>query len=167
MSSVDPYQMADSPFYSELHGEFLSSNAARLQEILQDYNHYLELVFIPSSKRDATDTKPYAIRDNTPGRQGIIRHFSEYDIKDPAAILAWLFEGDLAKHGSAALLDKAMIRHQADQLFKAKRDADAAEERQELVAALATGGRDKKSTGYRHNGRIFTDRGSRAIASHN
>jgi hypothetical protein len=159
--------MADSPFYSELHSEFLSSTAARLQEVLQDYNHYLELVFIPTSKRDASDTKPYAIRDNTPGREGIIRHFSEYDIKDPGAILAWLFEGDIAKHGSTALLDKAMLRHAADELMKTKRDADAAEERQDLVAALATGGRDKKSTGFRHNGRIFTDRGSRATTSYN
>ena len=56
MSNPNPAQMADAPFYSQEYGEFLSSKAARLAEVLHDYNPYLELVFIPSSKRDDTDT---------------------------------------------------------------------------------------------------------------
>ena len=66
MNTVNPGLVADAPFYSPEHGEFLSSQAARLQSVLKDYNPYLELVFVPTNKRDATDTHPYAIRDNSP-----------------------------------------------------------------------------------------------------
>ena len=66
MSSVNPAQIVDAPLYSSEFGEFLPSKAARLAEVLHDYNPYLELVFVPSSQRDDTDTHPFAIRDNSP-----------------------------------------------------------------------------------------------------
>lgn len=167
MLDVDPAVMVDMPFYSDLYGEFLSSTAARLQEILQDYNPNLELVFIPSSKRDDSDTKPFAIRDTTPGKPAnIVRHFSEAEVKEPHKILAWLFAGDLTKHSPDAVFDRIMLEKKSAELFQSRRDADIAEERQELIASLSTGGLYGKTTGYRHGGKIFTDRGSRDAKTH-
>lgn len=170
MSNPNPAQMADAPFYSQEYGEFLSSKAARLAEVLHDYNPYLELVFIPSSKRDDTDTHPFAIRDNSPWRRGprgegyIVRHISEREADNPQAILQWLFEGDLSKHGVSDLMARAKAKEAAEELLKLKREQDIAAERQELVAALVVGGRDKKNF-YRHGGKVFTSQGARDASS--
>lgn len=170
MSNVNPAQVVDAPFYSQEFGEFLSSKAARLAEVLRDYNPYLELVFIPSSKRDASDTHPFAIRDNSPWRLGpggqgyIVRHISEREMDDPQAILSWLFEGDLSKRGLSEIMARQQAKEAAEKLLDMKRQQDIAAERQELAAALVSGGRDKKNS-YRHNGKIFTDKGARRASS--
>lgn len=170
MSNVNAAQMADAPFYSQEHGEFLSSKAARLAEVLHDYNPYLELCFIPSSKRDDTDTHPFAIRDNSPWRLGpggqgyIVRHISEREIDDPQSILEWLFEGDLSKHGISDIMAREKSREAARELLKLKREQDIAAERQELAAALISGGRDKLNY-FRHGGKVFTDQGARRASS--
>lgn len=170
MSNVNPAQMADAPFYSQEHGEFLSSKAARLAEVLHDYNPYLELCFIPSSKRDDTDTHPFAIRDNSPWRLGpggegyIVRHISEREIDDPQSILEWLFEGDLSKHGLSDIMAREKSREAARELLRLKKEQDIAAERQELTAAIIGGGRDKKNY-FRHGGKVFTDEGARRVSS--
>lgn len=161
MSNVNPALVVDAPFYSQEHGEFLSSKAARLQEVLQDYNPYLELVFVPRSKRDDTDTHPFAIRDNSPWRGGyIVRHITEAEMERPDQILAWLFEGDLSKHGVSDLMARQKAREAAEQLLNLKREQDLAAERQELAAEILKGGRNKLNS-YRHGGKIFTDAGAR------
>lgn len=170
MSNVNAAQMADAPFYSQEHGEFLSSKAARLAEILRDYNPYLELCFIPSSKRDDTDTHPFAIRDNSPWRLGpqgegyIVRHISERELDAPHVILEWLFEGDLSKHGMSDIMARAKAKEAAEQLLKLKKEQDISAERQELAAALVQGGRDRKHF-FRHGGKIFTSQGARNASS--
>ena len=165
MSNVNPGQVVDAPFYSQEYGEFLSSKAARLSEILHDYNPYLELVFIPRSKRDDTDTHPFAIRDNSPWKGGyIVRHISEAEMENPQAILAWLFEGDLSKHGVADLEARHKAKEAAEKLLNLKREQDIAAERQELTSEILRGGRDRKNT-YRHGGKIFTSEGARRASS--
>lgn len=165
MSNVNPAQVVDAPIYSQEHGEFVSSKALRLAQILADYNPYLELVFIPTSKRDATDTHPFAIKDNSPWRKPyIVRHITEREMDDPQSILAWLFEGDLSKSGISDVMARVQAKEAAEKLLNLKREQEIAEERQELVAALVVGGRDKKHV-FRHNGKIFTDRGARRAAS--
>tara|TARA_R110002020_G_scaffold404912_1_gene614983 strand:+ start:21712 stop:22209 length:498 start_codon:yes stop_codon:yes gene_type:complete len=152
--------MADAPFYSPEHGEFLSSNASRLQEILQDYNPYIELVFIPTARRDGLSA-PFALRDTSPWHAPyIIRHMSAEEVERPGEILAWLFKSDLSKHSALDILTRERLEREAETLVNRKRDHDIAQERQELVAALVVGGRDQKHA-YRHGGKIFTDRGVR------
>lgn len=167
MSNVNPAQVVDAPVYSTEHGEFLPSKAARLAEVIRDYNPYLELRFIPSSQRDDTDTHPFAIWDNSPWRsrgEGYpVRHLTEREMEDPQSILQWLFEGDLSKHTSSEIWARDKAKELAESVLKAKRDAEIAEERQELAAAIMTGGRDRKHE-FRHNGKIFTDRGARHVS---
>lgn len=165
MSNVNPAQVVDAPFYSQEYGEFLSSKAARLAEILRDYNPYLELAFIPRSKRDETDTKPFAIIDNSPWRpQNVVRHLTEAEADNPQAILQWLFEGDLSKHGVSELAARAQAAETAEKLLMHKKNAEIAAERQELAEAIVRGGRDKKNF-YRHNGKVFTEGGARDVSS--
>lgn len=170
MSNLHPAQIVDAPVYSKELGEFLPSKASRLAEILHDYNPYLELRFIPSSQRNDTDTHPFAIWDNSPWRRGPVgdgypvKHISEREMEDPKEILAWLFEGDLSKHGFSAIMARQKAKEAAEQLLKHKREAEIAEERQELAAELIRGGRYGLSS-YRHNGKIFTDAGVRDVST--
>ena len=156
----------DAPFYSPEHGAFLPGKARRLAEVLRDYNPYLSLVFIPPAKRDEFDTHPYGILDSSPWRpEGIIRHIAESELDDINKILQWLVEGDLSKHGISDLIARDRAKKLADDLLRAKRNAEIAEERQELAAALLTGGRDRKNA-FRHDGKIFdTTTGVRDAAS--
>lgn len=165
---MNPAAVVNAPFYSKEYGEFLSSKASRLAEILHDYNPYLELRFIPSSKRDDTDTHPFAIWDNSPwrsrGGEGYpVRHITESEMENPAAILQWLFEGDLSKHGVGEIQARVKSKEAAEALLRHKRDAEIAEERQELATAIVKGGRDRKNF-YRHNGKIFSDQGARNVS---
>ena len=169
MSTLHPAQIIDAPLYSQEHGEFLPSKASRLAEVLRDYNPYLELRFIPRSQRDDTDTHPFAIWDLSPWRLGPlglgypVKHISEREIEDTQAILAWLFEGDLSKHGMSEIAARAKAKDAAEKLLKHKREAEIAEERQELAAELIKGGRYGLSS-YRHNGKIFTEKGARSVS---
>lgn len=145
----------DAPFYSTEFGAFLSSKAARLAEILQDYNPYMSLVFIPPADRSEDDRQPYGILYSPPQLgPSIIRRFTENEIDDTAAILAWLFAGDLSKRDVKDVFAEQEAKRLAHELVEAKRKNDEALERQELVAALAVGGRDQKHF-YRHNGKTF------------
>ena len=156
--------LIDTPTYSNQYKEFLPSKASRLAEILQDYNPYLELRFIPTARRDDTDTHPFAIWDNSPWRAPYpVRHLTEREMENPQAILAWLFEGDLSKRGVSEIMAREEARKTAEKVMRAKESMDEAEARQELAAAIMTGGRDKKNA-YRHNGKIFTDRGERNVS---
>lgn len=144
----------DAPFYSQEYG-FLPAKAARLQEILHDYNPYLELVFIPPKSRTESDTHPFGILDRSPWRpEYIIRHFTEVEIEEPAKILAWLFEGDLSKHSVVDVMARAKLQEEAAKLVDLKRQEEAAQERQEIAAALVSGGTYKKFY-YKHNGKTF------------
>lgn len=159
MTGFTAAHIVDAPIYHE--GEFLPSKAARLAEVIQDYNPYFELAYIPASARLPGEVHPFAIIDKSPqglatshGQGQVIKHITEREIDDPAAILAWLFEGDINRHGAQKVFDGIRLKIQAQEVLDAKRDIELAEERQELIAALATGGRDKKHY-YRHNGKTI------------
>lgn len=140
--------------YSDDFG-FLPSKAARLAEVLHDYNPYISLVFVPPRDRTESDVFPYALLDSSPWREPyIIRHLTERELEDPAEVLAWLFEGDLSKHSSVSIMQRNKLKADAERLMAMKREEDEAAERQELAAALMVGGRDRKHY-YRHNGTTF------------
>lgn len=152
--SLTAAQLADAPRYSQEHKQFLPAKAARLAEILRDYNPYLELQFIPDNQRDGV-TAPFRIWDNSPWRGGYpVKSLSAAEIEEPEKILAWLFQGDLSKRGLSDIMNDEEARQVADALVQAKRDEDIAAERQELAAEILKGGRYGKSV-YRHNGKVF------------
>lgn len=151
---MNPAQLADAPRYSKEHAQFLPAKAARLAEILRDYNPYLELQFIPDNQRDGLEA-PFRIWDNSPWRGGYpVKSISAAEIEEPEKILAWLFQGDLSKRGLTDIMDDEEARQIADALVKAKRDEDIAAERQDLAAEILKGGRHNKSV-YRHGGKVF------------
>lgn len=134
---------------------FLPSKAARLADVLHDYNPYISLGFIPPRERGEADVFPYCLIDSSPAHEPyVIRHITEQEMEDPASVLAWLFEGDLSKHRSVDILEKQRLKADAIRLMDLQRREDEAAERRELAASLLQGGRDKKHF-FRHAGTTF------------
>lgn len=128
-------------------GEFVSSAHQRLAEVLHDYNPVLSLAYIPAHDRSAGDTKPFAIIEDRPGFEPvIIRYLTEEQLRDPKAVLAWVFEGDLARHGGArGLLRRMELEDRAARLLTLKRREDELADQREFSCFVLTGGREHKN----------------------
>lgn len=141
-------------YNSEL-GEFIDDRHVHLAQILKDYKDTYELVYIPKAKRDATDTKPWAILEHHPKTGShVVRYLSEVEMNDPAGVLEWIFNGDLDRHRPQDVFQRIINRENAEKLLEFKRQEEELEDRLDLVAAIASGGRDHKSW-YKHDGKTY------------
>lgn len=137
---------------SEL-GCFVSDAHVHLAAVLHDYNPNFSLLFIPPKDRDATDTKPWAILDSTPGRpNNIIRYLSDDEMKDTNAVLAWIFEGDLAKHRPDDVFAKIEARERAEKLLQMKAQEERLQDAQEFAQYAFT---DRSPHTFKHNGQMY------------
>lgn len=132
--------------YDSQFGEFVSDDHVRLAKVLSDYRPGLSLVYIPKHDRlTANDNqKPWAIEDNNPllGRH-IIRYLTEDEMKNPAAVLAWIFDGDLSKHRPVDIMDRIENEERAQKLLQLKKQEDELEDIADHMAFYLTGGRNK------------------------
>lgn len=133
-------------------GAFLNEDHRRMAEVLADYNPYFSLVWIPPKDRTAEDIKPYAILDSSPNiKPYVMRYLSEEEMKNPSAILSWIFEGDLNRNRPGDVLAKIEAEELARKLMDTKREHDILAAQEDLTAFMVSGGRDKKHY-IRHNG---------------
>jgi len=143
-------------FNSDL-GEFVRDDHVRFAEILQDLKPTYSLVYIPQKDRKTPEDqqKPWAILDS-PDNQAeyVVRYLSEEEMKEPHKILAWLFDGDIVRHGAENVLARIEAEEKAKQLMEYKRREDELEDMIELGEFMMTGGRDKKHT-FTHNGKKY------------
>ena len=136
-------------------GEFVNEDHRRLAEILHDYNPYFALAWIPPKDRNADDTKPFAIVDNSPNvEQYIMRTLSEQEMKNPTAILQWVFEGDLNRNRPGDVLARMEAEELARKLMDTKRQEDVVAAQEDLMAFMVSGGREKKHY-IRHDGQTL------------
>lgn len=133
-------------------GEFINEKHAHLAQVLQDYKNTLSLVYIPKEKRDATDTKPWAILDspaNMPAH--IIRYLTDKEMEDPASVLTWIFEGDLSKHRPNDVFAKMEAKRAAEELMNLKKQEEDLADYLDLFEFAA---KTNKHT-WRHDGRTY------------
>lgn len=140
-------------------GEFINEDHARMHQMLQEYapGRY-ELLYIPKVARETPEdhARPWAILEHQgDGRDEIVRTFSEVEASDPAAILAWVFNGDLTKHSPRDVLARIEMEEDVRIALKAARNRDLAEDRMQYAAFLASGGREKKHTIRLGGGRVL------------
>ena len=143
-------------FNSDL-GEFVREDHAHFAQILKDFKDTYSLVYIPVKDRTTPEEqqKPWAIIDKPDNLQEhVVRFMSEEEMKEPHKILAWLFEGDVVRHGADNILKRIEAEEKAKQLMDLKKREEEIEDRIEFGAFLATGGRNKKHT-FTHNGRKY------------
>jgi hypothetical protein len=129
-------------------GHFVSEKHARIAEIIQDFNPYLHLVWIPPENRKGDeDIPPFAIMDTTPGKEPyIVFTIKEHELDE--RVLARLFRGDLANNDVFANLE---AEERAAEVLRLKEKMEKAEERKDFISSVV--GSHKHS--FRHNGRII------------
>lgn len=147
--------LGDRQVWSSERNEFVSEKMMTLATVLHDYNPNLSLTYIPRQDRDETDSKPYAIVEQQPGRPPqIIRYLSEREIQNTPEVLAWVFEGDLTKQRPGDLLSKIELREKAEELLRLKQREEELEDIQDHAQFMFTGGRNKLHT-FKHNGQTY------------
>ena len=150
--------MSDSVFTGNSHvwssevNEFISSKHQRLAEILNDYNEYFFLEYVPKRNRDTPDIKPFRIVSRVPNKPPhIIRYLSEQEMDNPLSILEWIFEGDVTKHRPDAVFERMEAKRIAADVWAQKQEDDEEEDRRDLLTQIVRGGRDRKNY-FRHDG---------------
>jgi hypothetical protein len=126
----------DNPLVMTEEGYFVSDKWLRFSEILQDFDPYLELRWIPPKNRtDPEKSKPYAICHCLPDKiPYAIRFMGDED--DPIQVLADLWEGRVNNENN--ILTKLDALEKAQEAFRLKKDLEELEERTDLFHFLAT-----------------------------
>lgn len=112
-------------------GSWVNEKFAQLAEIIQDYDPYLELQWIPPGQRDEEQDKknPYRIIDN---RSGYIVMFAS-DRDTPESILARLWGADNTRGNVLESLD---AQNAAAEAFRLKERMDEEELKKDFAAFL-------------------------------
>lgn len=132
---------------------FISSSHQRVAQLVNDYNPYFSLVFIPPANRDATDTKPYAILDSSPARPPyVMRYLSLQEMENPIEIIEWIFNGDQSKHRPIDIFQRTLNREAAEQLIEMKKREEEKEDAHEF-AEFVFGSKSKNT--WQHNGQTY------------
>jgi hypothetical protein len=117
-------------------GYFVSEKMLRLNEIIQDYDPYLVLEWIPPDKRVATDGPPYRLIHTPPAKPAyVVMHITEIEANNPENILARLLAGD---NWNKNVLKTIEAKDTAQRLFTLKEHAEALEERHDMMHFLMT-----------------------------
>jgi hypothetical protein len=116
-------------------GYFTSEVHRRVAEIIVDYDPDLRLAFIPYSQRDASDPneKPYAVVDIKEGHKPHFVMYADEDELASGALLARLFNNDLAKVDVRA---KLKAEEDARAIMRMKEEMEAAEHTADIIRTL-------------------------------
>ena len=120
----------------------VSETHRRVAEIIQDYDPYLELHWIPPGSRGPLDSKPWAVVHRPPGKPAYYVLFAE-DADE--RLLARLFSADNRDKNVLAEMDKM---NDAVQALKLKKEMEERQDSHDLAASILR----SRKIHYRHNG---------------
>lgn len=124
----------DNPLVMTEEGHLLPDKLLRLNEILQDMQMGLELLWIPPQNRNSASSRPYCVCQILPDKRPyVIMFIGEQD--DPVDILARIWAGDTRKND---VLSAVAAKEAAEKAFQLRAQADEMEEAADLVHFLAT-----------------------------
>lgn len=111
--------------------DWVNENFARLAEIIQDFDSYLELVYIPPAQRtDPQDhARAYAIVDNNPRFKRHVIMYAPHDV-DPQKLLAALWNSNSDKNDVLGYIDAEEAARKA---FEMKKQVEEDEAKQDMV----------------------------------
>lgn len=114
---METYLGQSANVYNPELGEFVREDHVHFAQVLKDLKPTYKLVYVPVKDRTTPEEKqrPWAILDkpdNLP--EYVVRYMSEEDMKNPHKIIAWLFEGDVVRHGA----DNVLRRIEAEENAK-------------------------------------------------
>jgi hypothetical protein len=115
-------------------GRLVDPGLMRLSEIIQDYDPWLELRWIPPEQRTREDRAPYCVVDARDGKKEyIVFHFTEIEASNPADILARVFQADMQQ---GDILDRMEARNTAAKLMEMKEHMDTEDLKKDFAAFL-------------------------------
>lgn len=130
--------------YSTEHGQVLDGQAMRFAQIINDYDPYFMLEFIP--ERDRGGEAPYRVVNTNPQfPKHVVRYITHEEMKQPQKVLAAIWKGDQRHHSAESILNDMELEERAAKLLSLKRQEEAALENEEMVAFFIGGGRDRKN----------------------
>lgn len=126
-------------------GSFISARVSRIVELIREYDHNLEVKWIPERMR-RPDEPAFMITERLRDGKEVVAFYVQSEADFDERVLARIYEGDNAKHDVQARVD-------AQNAAVARiREAKAAEEREQFADLVHSMVNSKKHT-YRHNGR--------------
>lgn len=141
---------------SEL-GEFVDQRHVILAGMLADYSDgRLSLAYLPAANQSTFGLyKPFQIQERrADGQLVAIRDLTHKEMEDPAAVMAWVMKGDIAKRGAPTVFQEMEAERLAREALAERQREEEREDRREMLEVLASGGRDRKHY-FRHNGQTF------------
>lgn len=116
-------------------GHFISEKWAHLNELLQGFDPYLELHWIPTDKRITDEKHPYRIVHNPPPTSRMAPYVVMYarETDSPEEIFARIIAGDNWRSDVQARLD---ARIKSQELFNRKKHLDEMAESADLAHFL-------------------------------
>lgn len=128
-------------------GHWVNEKFARIAEIISDFDHRLQLVWIPPENRTDFDIRPYGIlHTGEDGLQKMVMLIKEEELDE--RVIEALFLGDTTK---VDVLGRLEAKERASQVLKMKAEMEEAEARQDFIKSVVRSGKHS----FRHNGRII------------
>lgn len=132
-------------------GSLVPAKVVRIVELVREYDHRLDVEWIPRDRRGADDPQ-FAIIERTPdGRKHIVFYVQDESQFDER-VLARIYEADAQRHGN--ILSKIDAHNQA---VKADRERQMADRRAEYIDFIGTAIRSPLHN-FRHNGKNYGQR---------
>lgn len=119
--------------YDSVSGEYISQKMNRIQEIIQDYDPTLELVWIPPKERTAEDTQPFAVVHHPSNGKAsyIAMMLREDEVNEDLLVRLWTHDN---KHNN--VLTQLEAKEAAQKAIALKKQMDEEEQRRDLVAHI-------------------------------
>lgn len=128
-------------------GHWINEKFARIAEVIHDFDHRLQLVWIPPENRTAFDVQPYGVlHTGDDGQQKLVMLLKEEELDE--RVIEALFLGDTAKND---VLSRLEAKERAARVLKMKEETEAAEARRDFINSVVRSGKHS----YRHNGRVI------------
>ena len=129
-------------------GHWINTKVHQIVELIKDYDPNIEVQWIPPSERDANDPH-FRLVDFSSNRLPYVMFYVQNSDEFDERVLARVIRSDAAKKGIS--LSEIDAKNDAVKLAKAKREADEAEERADLVTHILKSPKAR----YRHNGVVY------------
>lgn len=128
-------------------GRFISAKVSRIIELIREYDHRLNVVWIPPDQR-APHEPAFAITERLGDGRDVVAFYVQSEEQFDESVLERVYLGDVTKHNVESRIE---TRNKALRDVAARR---AEEERHQYYDMLSTMIRSPKHT-FKHDGRKF------------
>lgn len=129
-------------------GRFISAKVSRIVELIRDYDHHLDVKWIPQDMRKP-DEPAFAITERLSDGREVVAFYVEKEQDFDERVLARIYEGDNTKHD---VQQRINAQNAAATAIRESRQRD---ERYAYYDVMTSMIRSKKHT-YKHNGKKYS-----------